>query len=554
MRHPYVVEEFTPDERAVLERFVTNQDRPVFALLNLPEAVKGAMFARYSRTAKSLRRLFLDEFWSAEADGTATGPGGGEAAMRRAEELYGRIFIEFGDDSVAQLGGAHLAVEQASNLLTKQIEWGRLAAYLEQSTRYVAYDDRPAGRWRYYRDPDIAASPHAAGYGKTLDAIFAAYAGALPRAMEHFAARFPKDPGDPDRIWKATIKAKACDTLRGMLPAATVSNIGIFATGQAYENMLLRLRGLPLAECREVAAMMLQELNIVIPTFLQRVEVPERGGAWTEYLRSTRESMASLAGSILGEHKPEDRPLVTLVDHDPDAEVKLVAAMLYPYSRLPEDALLERARAMTAEERLRVMRTYVGERTNRRHKPGRALERVGYRFDVLGDYGAFRDLQRHRMLTIEWQDLTPLHGADVPPDADEAGLGAAYRDALERSAALWERIEPTLPQQSQYAVCMAYRIRYAMQMNLREAMHLIELRSGAQGHPGYRRVAHEMYRLIAEDAGHRAVAEFLRFVDFDDVDLERLEAERRAERKRLEAIERDRSPGDGAPGVRPGRT
>ncbi len=539
MTHPYVAEEYTPAEQEILQRFVTNLDRPVFALVNLPEVVKGALFARYSRTAKPLRRLFLDEF---VRDGNVeAGKPTQQIGLEKADELYDRIFIEFGDDSVAQLGGAHLAVEQASNVLTKQIEWGRLAAYLEQSTRYVGYDDQPGGRWRYYREPDVMASANGPGYTAALDRIFELYAQQLPLLIRHFELRHPKDSGDPDRVWKATIKAKACDTLRGMLPAATVSNLGVFATGQAYEMMLLRLRASPLAECRRAADGILDELNKVIPTFLQRVDNPDRGGVWSQYYRNTRSAMQSVAAQILGDDKPEDRPLVMLLDFDPDAEVKLVAAALYPYSSLPEDMLVERARAMTVEERLRVLRAYAGDRTNRRHKPGRAFERVGYRFDVLGDYGGFRDLQRHRMLTMEWQDLTPRHGAEVPPEADEAGAGDAYREALERSESLWAGVYPDLPVQAQYAVCMAYRIRYVMQMNVREAMHLIELRSSAQGHPGYRRVAHEMHRLIAEEAGHRAVAEMMSFVDFSAVDLERLEAERKAERKRLDALERNGS-------------
>lgn len=538
MSHPYVVEEFTADERETLDKFMSNLERPVFAITNLPEVVKGALFARYSRTAKSLRRLFIDEFIR-DAD-LSTPAGYNDVGVAKANELYDRIFIEFGDDSVAQLGGAHLAVEQASNILTKQIEWGRLAAYLEQSTRYVGYDDKPGGRWRYYLEPDIIAGPHGAEYEQTLDRIFVLYADALPKAVQHFRERFPKADGDPDRVYNATIKAKACDTLRGMLPAATVSNLGIYATGQAYEMMLLRLQASVLRECRDTAALALQELNKVIPTFLQRVDQPDRGGAWSAYQRDTRDAMQALAQTILKEDKPADRGLVTLVDFDPDAEVKLIASMLYPYSNLPEDTLIAKARGMSAEERSRVVRTYTGERANRRHKPGRALERCTYRFDVLGDYGGFRDLQRHRMLTIEWQDLTARHGADVPVEAADAGLADGYAEALERSAALWEKIVPDLPSQAQYAVCMAYRIRYSMQMNIRQAMHLIELRSSAQGHAAYRRVAHEMYRLIAEEAGHRAVAQMLSFVDFEDVDLERLDAERRAERKRLAALEPDR--------------
>ena len=534
MSHPYVVEDFTAEERSILDRYFTNLDRPVFAIMNLPEIVKGALFARYSRTKKSLRRLFLDEFYRGES-GSAID----EVGAAKAEELYDRIFIEYGDDSVAQLGGAHLAVEQCSNVLTKIIERGRLAGYLEQSTRYVPYDDRPGGRWRYYDEPDIATSRHGDAYRETMDRIFELYAAAVEPTVAAFAERFPRSPQDPDRVYNATIRAKALDALRGMLPASTVSNLGVYAAGQAYEMMLFRLLASPLAEAQTVGGMILDELRKVIPAFLVRVDQPNRGGEWIEYLRSTREGMRSLAGELLEGEEPEPAPPVRLTAWEPDADEALVAAMLYPYSDLPEERLLELARKMSAEERLRVLRTYVGDRRNRRHKPGRAFERVWYRFDVLGDYGGFRDLQRHRLLTIDWQDLSPRHGYDLPVEAAEMGFDAAFREAAERSADLWGRVHPDLPERAPYTVCMAYRIRYAIQMNLREAFHLIELRSSPQGHPAYRKVAHELYRQIAEVAGHRTVAELMSYVDLGAVDLERLEAERRAERKRQANVERD---------------
>src|ERR1700741_1363006 len=153
----YVADQFTPEEEASLRRYFTNLDGPVFALVNLPEVVKGALFARYSRSPKSLRRLFLDEFVGAL---DISGDHSVDATLRleRAEELYEKVFFEYGDDSVAPLGGVHLACEQASNVLTKVLEWGRLMSYLEQSTRYIAYDTRLDGRYRYYRDPEVLGS------------------------------------------------------------------------------------------------------------------------------------------------------------------------------------------------------------------------------------------------------------------------------------------------------------------------------------------------------------------------------------------------------------
>jgi hypothetical protein len=244
--------------------------------------------------------------------------------------------------------------------------------------------------------------------------------------------------------------------------------------------------------------------------------------------------MDDLASALFAEVEPEPRPMVTLLDFDPEAEDKLVAAMLYPHTHLPEDQLLERVRRFSPAEKLDVVRAYAGERLNRRHRPGRGLERVDYRFDVLSDYGAFRDLQRHRMLTIEWQSLTPRHGYTVPEAVVEAGGGERFEASLERSKDLHDVLAERFPQQASYAVALAFRVRYVMQMNAREAMHLIELRSGEQGHPAYRRAAQQMHRAIAEVAGHRAIAEAMSFVDHGSTDLERLESERRAERRRSE--------------------
>ena len=529
----YAAEDFTADEQEILRRYFTNLDRPVFALVNLPEVVKGALFARYSRSAKSLRRLFLDEFVG-ELD--ITGDLGVDATigLERAEQLYDKVFLEYGDDSVAQLGGVHLACEQASNVLTKVLEWGRLMSYLEQSTRYIAYDSRPDGRYRYYRDPVIGASPLGLRYVGDLDRIFDTYSGLLPAMQQWFTQRYPKDAGDSDFVHRQSIRAKAYDALRGLLPAAAQSNVGIYGTGQGYEALLLRMRAHPLPEARQYASMMLEELRKVIPSFLKRVDLPDRGGAWSAYLETTRKSMEQVVGDLLADEVPEDRPLVTLVDHDPAAEDKVVAAMLYPYSRLPEDQVYRRVQAMSADEKVAVVRGYAGDRSNRRHKPGRALERVGYRFDVLSDYGAFRDLQRHRLLTIEWQNLGPDHGYVLPEAVDEAGAGPQFVEAMERSAGLYSALHESFgAAQASYAVCLAYRVRYTMQMNLREALHVVELRTGPQGHPEYRRVCQEMHRLIAEEAGHKALAELFTFVDHGTYDLERLESERRAEQRRL---------------------
>ncbi len=523
---------FSAEEREALAPYFTNLDGPVFALVNLPEVVKGALFARYSRSAKSLRRLFLDEFLDRSQGGAAV-PAVGTA---RAEQLYERVFSEYGDDSVAQLGGVHVACEGASNILTKVLEWGRLMAYLEQSTRYIPYTDRPDGRWKYHVPAELDGHPLRLRYVESLDRAFETYARWIEPMREHWAARLPRLAGDSEAAWRATIRAKALDSLRGLLPAATRSSVGIFGTGQAYEALLLRIRTHPLAEVREYAEQMLVELRKVIPAFLKRVDRPDRGGAWSRYLESARRATAEVAACVLAGLEPEPRGEVTLTDFDPDGEIKVVAAALYASSRLPDDQLLAVARKLGLEERRRVLEAYVGTRTNRRHKPGRAFERTAYRFDVLGDYGAFRDLQRHRLLTLEWQPLSTRHGWVGSDEIEAVGALPDWRRVMDDAAELYEGlVAASLPEVAPYAVSMAYRVRFYMELNAREAMHMIELRTTPQGHPAYRRICQTMHRLIALQAGHHAIAAAMSFADVSGTEEGRLASERATERKRAES-------------------
>ncbi len=531
----YHVETFSDEERQLLSRFFTNIDGPVFGIVNLPEVVKGALFARYSRSPHSVRRLFLDEFVDqpdlgvrAIADVVDDEPAVG---LEKAQGLYNRVFTQFGDDSVAQLGGAHIACEQASNILTKVLEWGRLASYLEQSTRYIFYDRKLGSRFRYHVPAELIGSPLEADFRSAMDELFDTYSALIGRAVPYYESLYPKQDTDSMGVWRSTIRAKACDDLRGMLPAATTSNVGIFGSGQAYEMLLMRMRAHPLAEVRAYSDLMITELRAMIPSFLTRVDVPDRGGAWSNYLSSVAADLESIAADV--GLTPQDRSEVKLVEWDPDGETKVAAAALYAVSDLPDDQLLEYARSLPAEDRANLIRAAVGPRTNRRHKPGRAMERTSYRFDVLSDYGIFRDLQRHRMLTIEWQRLSTDHGHITPDAIADIGATTAWNDVMERAAALADRISAAHgPTVAQYAIPFAYRVRYYIQMNAREAFHLLELRSQASGHPGYRRVAQEMHRLIRDEAGHRVIADAMQYVDHNDYDLARLEGERRAAAKR----------------------
>lgn len=536
----YHREAFTVAEETVLSRFFTNTDLPVFALINLPEVVKGALFARYSRSAKSIRRLFLDEFIADPDTGIAAmaeqlGADDPLIDLRKAEQLYQRVFFEYGDDSVAQLGGTHLACEQASNVLTKVLEWGRLAAYLEQSTRYIAYDSKLGERYRYLVPAEIEGSHLHTAYLGFMDRIFDAYSRLVADMKVRYEERFPRQEGDTQAVWNATIRAKACDAARGLLPASTLSNVGIYGSGQAYEMALMRMQAHPLDEVRHYGSMMLGELRKVIPSFLTRVDRPDRGVAASAYLASLAAGLEEAAEELDLSPSPQEWS-VTLTDWDPEAETKIAAAALYPHVQLSDSFLLERVEDMSEGERARLLRLAIGERGNRRHKPGRAFERTSYRFDIVCDFGAFRDLQRHRMLTLDWQRFSTRLGFDLPDDIVDAGFGPLWNELTAEAAALYEDARRTLgPEVAQYVVPLAANVRFSMELNPREAFHLLELRSQPAGHQAYRRVAQEMHRQIAEVAGHRLIAGAMSFVDHGSVELERLESERRSEQRRAAA-------------------
>jgi thymidylate synthase ThyX len=519
----YPVESFSEAECERLSHHFSNLDRPVFALVNLPETVKGALFARYSRYPGTLRRLFLDEFADDVAEAGAVGEGDeGE----RAAQLYERIFLGYGDDSVAQLGGAHIACEWVSNVLTKLMQRPRLGAYLEQSTRYIAYDaplPDPPGGYRYYRDPELGPD-----YSRAMDELFEIYSSSLPRVRAWAEQEFPLHDGEAPGAHARAIKAKALDLLRGLLPASSLSHMGIFATGQTYEQLILHLLAHPLPEAQRYGRMLLDQVKAVIPSFVTRVERPDRGGEWISYLESRTRAGERWARRLGLDQEPaeDSHPSVSLLRVDGD-EDDLLAALLFEASSTSETAIREVVSGLSGEERAQLLGELVGARANRRHRPGRGFEALRYRFEIVADYGAFRDLQRHRMLTVQWQALTPDLGAGVPEQVELAGCGDDYRRALERSRTEYERLRDRgLAAAAPYALCLGYRIRFILDLNAREAMQLIELRSGREGHPSYRAVAHEMHAQIA--AFHPAVAAAMLHVDREiEPRLERILSEMR---------------------------
>jgi len=530
-----VPEDFTEEEKKILSQFFTNMDKPIFVLRNLPEVVKGALFSRYSRTDKSLRRVLLDEFILAPEMGFKdivsfqTEKGADEiVAIKKAEEFYDRVLVGFGDDSVAELAGAHIAIEQVSNIATKVIEDARIGfSPLEKSSRYVYFNQKVNGQYQYYGDPVIMSSKLADLYIQTCDALFDTYSKLIDPMVKFLTEKFPQ--GDtPDRAYKFTIRAKACDSLRIFLPASTLTNMGLFGNGRAFEYLLTKMYAHPLQEMHAVAKSMHEELNKAIPSFVKRASPDDKyGGPTIQYMNDTRKSISEIAQSFTSNPVPSDS--VSLVDFDPDAETKVLAGMMYSHTQLPLEQLRMLVRLLSAEERKQILNECLGRRQNRRHKTVRALENAYYTFDILGNYGIYRDLQRHRMLTQERQNLTVKHGYDMPKELVQAGFENEAREIMKAAADAFNQIYAIMPLQAQYAVPFGYKIRWYMKMNLREVFHFTELRSVQQGHPDYRKIAQKMFLKVKEI--HPTLAEYIKFIDMNDYDLERLEAEKKLEKK-----------------------
>ena len=546
--------EFTPDEQKSLIPFFTNLERSVFGLKLLQE-VAGALFSRYSRSTKSLRRTFLDEFLGdpelglKDLLGAQTSASDNSAALKKARAFYDRVLVGYGDDSVAQLGGAHIACENISNVAAKLLEDARIGiAPLEKSTRYVRFDQKnAAGEYLFYREPRIMSSPHLEDYLEVMNLLFDTYSRQMEPMLEFVSRSLPIDEMQlrhpttgktlsydeakgneklqrwAETAYRATVRAHACDVLRSYLPAATLTNVGLFGVGQAFEYLLSRLYSHELSEAKELAGAMHSELNQLIPSFVKRAQ-------FNEYLVSTAAAAKALAKNAVTTSPLKSAEPVMLIDYDAQAEEKIIAAILYSHARQPLAQLRELASKLGADERRKILNEHFSKRRHRRDKPGRAFENVYYTFDVLGNLGLYRDLHRHRILTQERQDFTTVHGYDTPPEIEEAGFKTEFDHCMKRAAELYERIDREFPSEVQYVVPFAYKIRWYMKMNLREAVHMCELRTMPQGHPDYRFITQEMWRKIQKV--HPALAEAGKFIDWKKYRMGRLQSEMRTEFKK----------------------
>ncbi len=524
------MDEFSEEERKLLEPFVTNMDKSVFVLTNLPEVVKGALFSRYSRSANSLRKVLLKEFMQSEELGIEGFQSLGRDSLvktKKAEEFYDRILVGYGDDSVAELAGAHIALEEISIIATKIVEDARIGlSPLEKSTRYVYFDKkREDGSWPYLKEKTIMNSEFADDYTKTCDLCFQTYSDLVPKVSGYIIEKEPKDEETSDRAYRSTVRAKTCDILRGLLPASTLTNMGFFGDGRAYEYLLTKMYGDDLAEIRDLAGLMQGELAKVIPSFVKRAN-NKYGIAMQEYLRKVRTDMKGIAGKYPGAGGSEE---VRLIEYDKDAERKIIIAALYPYLEKSMEEISMIVEQMSDDEKQTVIRTYINERGNRRQKPGRGFEHAYYTFDVVANYGAYRDIHRHRILTQERQLLGPHLGYKLPKELVDAGYQDEFTNVMEEAKNTYERISKKFKKEAQYAIPLAYNIRWYMTYNIREAYHLLELRSAMQGHIDYRRVAQKMFREI--EKVHPNLSAGMKYMDMHEYGLERLEAEKKLDKK-----------------------
>ena len=544
---------FTEQEEKVLKPFFTNLDKDIFVLTNLPEVVKGALFSRYSRSSKSLRRLLLEEFINDAETGfremVALSEGMGDSqvvATKKAEEFYDRVLVGYGDDSVAELGGAHIACENVSNIASKYLEDSRIGiSPLEKSTRYVYFDKKVNGKYLYHLEQDIMASRHTDLYISTCDSLFDSYAKLVEPTKKWLEEKFPRENDASDRAYSSTIRAKACDILRGFLPASTLTNVGLYGNGRSLEYLMTKMHsaGKELKEMDFIAGQMHSELSKVIPSFVKRAR-GQYGEPTIEFLAETRKGLQALAEKVSGNDKPEAREEVTITSYDKDAEEKVAAASLYPFTDLSFAQVKEKVKKMPRSERLKIIDEALKRRKNRRHKPGRGFEHAYYEFDLLCNYAAYRDLHRHRVLTQQRQDLTVKHGFDVPVEAEAIGFEKEFNEQMGNAAEAWKKISTDVGEkQAQYVVPFAYKIRWGVSLNLRELYHLVELRSTVQGHADYRRVVLKMLGEVKKVQPE--LVKHMKFVDFrgaKEIGLERLEAEKKTDKKLEELKKRHIGP------------
>lgn len=539
-------EEFTESQIKILERYVTNTTSNIFVLRNLPEVIKGALFSRYSRSSLGLRSLLLKEFVSnneetafASIVGNA-GAGDDEeadkdqiAAIKKAQNFYDRILDGYGDDSIGELGGAHLAIENISMLAAKCIEDNRIGGSpLEKSTRYIYFDQKVNGEYLFYREPILMTSAYRDIYVNTCNMLFDTYSRLIPPLTAFMEKKFPKEPEISKTAYAAALRAKVLDCLRGLLPAGTLTNMGLYGNGRFFEQAIHKLHCNNLAELQEIGKKAYDELSKAIPSFIRRSELNHRTHqAYAQFF----EAIQSDLQQITAQHRDiPERMLdagVRLLSSDPEAPTKVAAALLFAHSNTGLKELRDYCKTLPDEDISRILEAACNSRKTRRQKSPRALEHAEFTFEIIGDFGAYRDMHRHRILTQERQLLTCDYGFYTPAEIIGTEIEADYRNAILKAKEVYDTIAQELPEEAQYVVPMAYNIRWYFHMNLRALQWICELRSSPAGHPNYRFIAQSLAKQVCE--AFPQFERFFKFVDYEGYELGRLGQEQRKAEKQL---------------------
>ena len=536
-------EEFTDGQLKLLDRFVTNTNSSIFVLRNLPEVIKGALFSRYSRSSLGLRSLLLKEFIlnSDEASFEAiTGidqhteasmAAAQMIAIKKAQNFYDRILDGYGDDSIGELGGAHLAIENISMLAAKAIEDSRIGGSpLEKSTRYIYFDQKVKGEYLFYREPILMTSAYRDLYVNVCNMLFDTYAKLIPPLTAFMEMRCPKEPEISKTAYAAAIRAKVLDCLRGLLPASTMTNMGLYGNGRFFEYLLQKLNCHNLVELQEIGKKAQEELTKVIPSFIRRSDSNHKHcRVFSQFFDAMQSEIRLLTMQHTNRPSKHTEPGVRLISHDKEGIYKVAGTLLYGMSQRGLGELIEYTKTLSEEELNRILDAAINARENRRQKSPRALEQAQFTFEILADFGSYRDLHRHRILTQERQLLTCNYGYYMPPEIEESNLEYEYMRALEVAQQAYDTIRSEFPEEAQYIVPMAYNVRWYFTINLRSLQWLCELRSAAAGHPSYRLIAQKMAKEVANAVPQ--FERFFKFVDYEGYELGRLGQEQRKAEK-----------------------
>lgn len=533
---------FLEEEKRILTLHFSNTDKPVFSIITPKQVDRGALMSRYSRSDKTMRRIFLDEFIK---------------NPNRGEEFYKKVLLEYGDDSVAELGESQIAIESISNIAAKNIQDHRIGlSYLEKSSRYVSFNKKIKGEYKYLRENKIMNSSYADLYTKACDLAFDTYSKSIEPLKRFISEVEPienlqfydsqinqeinfnnlndsEDIKAAQRIYNSTIKSKSLDILRGILPASTLTNMGITGNGRAFEYLLTKMYSSSLYEMNNLADQLYQELNSTISSFVNRVK-SNYGKSMQNYIKETKNAILELTSlhlnKIIPDHDPDYVNLLYF-ENNFDAEIRIASAILYEQAQGHSLAKITNyVTSLSKEERHKIINIYTSLRTNRRQRPGRAFEMTDYTFEMFTNFGMFRDLHRHRILTLERQLLSTKHGYDIPKEIIDIGIAKDFKDCMYKCDEVYKNLVKEHPEEAQYVVNFAYRYPYFIKLNLREATHMIELRTSPQGHPDYRRICQEMFTKIKNV--HPILSRGIKFVDLNNYKLERLSSEKKIEKKR----------------------